>query len=134
MSYSDKIKLKAKIENLPEFIKFVSEKAKSFGFSEEKISDIELATEEVVTNIFNYAYKGPIEDVEITCKHIENKFIIEIVDTGIPFNILDYQDPKFGNELSEVNIGGLGVYMVKKLMNGVQYCREANKNILILTP
>jgi len=60
------------------------------------------------------------------------RFIIELVDTGIPLNILSVAAPDITVDISERLIGGLGVFLIKKFMDAVQYRHEGNKNILSL--
>ena len=134
MAELGKIILKATIENLPKFIDFVTTHARKHGLSDEKIGDIELAVEEIVTNIFNHAYPDVIENIEIICMNDNGTFRITIIDTGISFNIHQMKDPEFATTLDEVKVGGLGVYLIKKLMGGIKYTRKGNKNILSITP
>jgi anti-sigma regulatory factor (Ser/Thr protein kinase) len=111
----------------------VSDNARQQGFDQKRIKEIELATEEVIANILNYAYRDVIGDIEITCKTENNeKFIIEIVDSGIPFNPLTVDDPDIRADLSERKVGGLGVFLMRKLMDDVHYRRDENKNMLTL--
>jgi anti-sigma regulatory factor (Ser/Thr protein kinase) len=111
----------------------VSDNARQQGFDQKRIKEIELATEEAIANILNYAYRDAIGDIEITCKTKNNeKFIIEIVDSGIPFNPLSVDDPDIRADLSEREVGGLGVFLMRKLMDDVHYRRDENKNILTL--
>jgi len=133
ISVSSQIKLPANIQNLQQFINFVSNNARQQGFDQKRIKEIELATEEAIANILNYAYRDTIGDIEITCKTEDNeKFIIEIVDSGIPFNPLSVDDPDIRADLSERKVGGLGVFLMRKLMDDVHYRRDENKNILTL--
>jgi len=128
-----RIKLPAQIEYLQKFIDFVSTCSREQGSEKKRVYEIELATEEALVNIFNYAYKETNGDVEITCKLDDGKrFIIEIVDTGIPFNILSVEAPDTTADVSERRIGGLGVFLIKEFMDEVQYRHEGNKNILSL--
>jgi serine/threonine-protein kinase RsbW len=129
------ITLPAKLDSLYESMNFVSSCARELGFSNERISEIELALEEVLVNIFNYAYRdsGLDGNVEITCKLADTQsFVIEIADTGVPFNILSVREPDVSAEIDKRPIGGLGVYFVKRLMDDIKYKREAGKNILTL--
>lgn len=133
MRVLSQIKLPARIEYLQTFMDFVSSCAGEQGFGQKKILEIELAAEEALVNIFNYAYKGREGEVEIICKLDNNKkFILEIVDSGVPFNVLSVEDPDITADISERQIGGLGVFLMKKLMDSVQYRYEDNKNILSL--
>lgn len=129
------ITLPAKLDSLYESMNFVSSCAREQGFNNERISEIELALEEVLVNIFNYAYKesGLDGNVEITCKLADaQSFIVEIADSGVPFDILAVREPDLTAEIDTRPIGGLGVFFVKRLMDGVHYRREAGKNILTL--
>ena len=86
--------------------------------------------EEALVNIFNYAYHDNIGDVEVACSTDNDLFIVDIIDSGIPFNLLSYKDPDLISDISERKIGGLGVFLMKKLMDDVQYRRENDKNLL----
>jgi anti-sigma regulatory factor (Ser/Thr protein kinase) len=130
------ITLPATLDSLYESMSFVSSHAEEHGFSDERISEIELALEEVLVNIFNYAYKdsGLEGNVEITCRLADaQSFVIEITDSGVPFNIFTVREPDVTAEIDKRPIGGLGVFFVKRLMDEVHYRREAEKNILTLT-
>jgi len=129
------ITLPATLDSLYESMNFVSFHAREQGFSNERISEIELALEEVLVNIFNYAYKdsGLDGNVEITCTLADaQSFVIEIADSGVPFNIMTVCEPDVTAEIDKRPIGGLGVFFVKRLMDEVHYRREPEKNILTL--
>jgi serine/threonine-protein kinase RsbW len=129
------ITLPAKLDSLYDSMAFVSSCAREQGFSNERISEIELALEEVLVNIFKYAYKdsGLDGDIEITCKLADaQSFVIQIADAGMPFDIFSAREPDVTADIDERQIGGLGVYFVKRLMDDIKYKREAGKNILTL--
>jgi serine/threonine-protein kinase RsbW len=128
-----RIKLPAKLENLERLIEFVSDCANAQGIDRKRIIEIEISTEEVLVNIFNYSYQGAGGDVEVVCKSDDNdKFMIEIEDSGIPFNMLALKEPDIGLDISERKIGGLGILLIKKMMDDVQYRHEEGKNMLTL--
>jgi len=124
------IKLPAKLDNLYRFMDVVSRCAKEQGFTQKRINEIELAMEEALVNIFNYAYQDNTGDVEVICSLNNDLFIVDIIDSGIPFNVLSHKDPDLTSDISEREIGGLGVFLMKKLTDDIQYCRENEKNIL----
>jgi serine/threonine-protein kinase RsbW len=127
------ITLPAQLASLQTFIDFVTSCARNQGFNRKKIHEIELAAEEALVNIFNYAYEEKTGDVEIVCKIDEDeRFILEIIDTGVPFNVLSVEDPDISADISERRIGGLGIFLIKNLMDSVHYRREGDKNILDL--
>lgn len=125
----------ARLEYLQKSLDLVSSCARDQGFNKKKVLEIELAAEEALVNIFTYAYKGKEGNVEIACKldNLDNeKFIIEIADSGEPCNVLSIADPDIRADISERQPGGLGVFLMKNLMDDVQYAYEGNKNILRL--
>ena len=127
------IKLPAQLEYLQKFIDFVASCSREQGFEKKRVHEIELATEEALVNILNYAYKETNGYVEIICKLDDNKrFIIEIVDTGIAFNVLSVTAPDISADISERQLGGLGVFLIKEVMDEVLYRYEDNKNKLSL--
>jgi len=133
MNVLSTIKVPAKLEYLHRIMDGISQCARELGFDQKRISEIELAGEEALVNIFNYAYQGNVGDVEVICKLDRNeRLIIEIIDSGTPFNLLSIEEPDTTVDISERRIGGLGVFLVKKLTDDVQCRREGEKNILTL--
>jgi serine/threonine-protein kinase RsbW len=133
MKVLSQIKIPARLEYLQKSMDLISSCARDQGFNQNKILEIELAAEEALVNIFKYAYKTREGDVEIICGLDNNEnFILEISDTGEPFNVLSVADPDITADISERQIGGLGVFLMKKLTESVQYRYEGDKNILSL--
>jgi len=123
----------ARLESLYDALSFVSSCARSQGFGPERIGEIEIALEEVLVNIFKYAYEGKEkEEVEISCGEDDGNFMIEIADSGIPFNMVAATDPDLTAGIEERPIGGLGIFFVKQLMSEVRYRREGGRNRLTL--
>ena len=133
MRLLSELKLPADINNLRDFVEFVSSCAEGQGISPGRITEIGVATEEVLVNICNYAYQDQIGDVKVSCiLDDESRFIIEIEDAGIPFDVLSIGEPDLIDDIDERQVGGLGVFIIKELVEDVQYRREDNKNILKL--
>jgi len=127
------IKVPAKLEHLHALIDRVSNCAKEQGLSEKRVNEIEIAAEEALVNIFHYAYREQEGDVEVSCKAERGmRFIIEIVDRGMPFDPLAVPEPDTTLDVAERQIGGIGVLLIKKLMDDVTYKRDRNQNILRL--
>jgi len=121
------------MENLANLIKPAKECAQRYGFGPERINEIELALEEALVNVISYAYPDPdaAGNVEICCQMIDKGlFIIEIKDSGIPFDSLQKDDPDLTAEISERKVGGLGIFLIKQFMDDVKYRREQGHNIL----
>ena len=128
------IRLPAKLESLEKFLEFISGLAKGKGFPEHKVKEIELATEEVLVNIFSYAYHERPGDVEITDKKNEDdKLVLKIRDYGRPFDPLSLSEPEFTAHVSDRKTGGLGIFFIREMADDVRYHRDGDANILTLT-
>jgi serine/threonine-protein kinase RsbW len=133
MRLLSELKLAADINNLRDFVEFVSNCAEGQGINPGRITEIGVATEEVLVNICSYAYPDQVGEVKVSCLlDDESRFIIEFEDTGIPFDVHGLDAPDLIDDISERQVGGLGVLIIKELMKDVQYRREDNKNILKL--
>jgi len=130
----DGMRAPATLESLEKLMQFVSVFALDHGFSKEKIHDIELATEEALLNIFQYAYPGEHKgQVEVTCRMMsDSELNIRILDNGIPFDLLSLSAPDLTCPLPERKIGGLGCYLIRKMTDDVQYRRQGDANVLNL--
>jgi serine/threonine-protein kinase RsbW len=127
------IKLLAKLENLERLMKSVSVCAREQGFGQKRISEIELATEEAFVNICSYSYPEKTGEVKINCKLDDSDFIVEMIDSGIPFDMTSLSSvPETTDNIEERKIGGLGVFLIKKVMDEIRYRRENERNILNL--
>lgn len=127
------MQLPARLENMELLVQFISGNAGKLGFSGKRIKEIELAAEEALVNIINYAYPDRQGDVKVTCmQHPSKTFVIEIEDTGIAFDMLSLKDPDISAGIYDREIGGLGVFLIRKLMDEVHYHRKNGKNILNL--
>jgi serine/threonine-protein kinase RsbW len=127
------IKLPAKLENLGRWMDAVSECAREQGFDQKEIGKIELALEEALVNICNYSYSEEPGNAEVSCKQDNSQFIIEIVDSGIPFDMTSLPAPDLTSSIEKRKIGGLGIFLIKKMVDEVKYRREGSFNILNLT-
>ena len=124
------IKLPAKLESLEPAIQFIMKAAKTQGFDDKKLNQMRLVCEEVLVNISNYAYPDKTGEVEISYTPKGDKGLeVKIVDWGIAFNPLEQPDPDLREPIEEREIGGLGIYLIRKIMDEVNYKREENRNI-----
>lgn len=132
-AYMRTLKLLAKIEHLPQWMQFITDCAQERGLPSKRIREIELALEEVIVNVCRYTYPEEIGEVEVTCTvDTHQRFIIEIVDGGGPFDPLSLETPSLTDDLDNRQIGGLGVFLIRRLIDDVLYRRENDQNILQL--
>lgn len=97
--------------------------------------DIYVSAEEIFTNIASYAYETDDGMVEISCginEKEDKEFWICFKDWGIPYNPMECPDPDFNIPFEKRKIGGLGIYMVKKFMDRVEYRNEDGCNIVTI--
>lgn len=119
-------------DNLNAVLDFVSVFLEEAGFQIKQIMQVNIAVEEIYINIASYAYNPDVGPAHIICSIQGNKAVIEFVDNGKPYNPLDRVDPDITQSAEERGIGGLGVFMVKKLMDNISYKYENGKNILVI--
>lgn len=116
-------------------IEYVNEKLESGGFSRKQIMKVDIAVEEIFCNIADYAYHPEDGKAIIRCdieKGETTKAVIELCDFGTPYNPLEQEEPDINLSVEERDIGGLGIYMTKKMMDSMEYRYEDEKNILII--
>ena len=131
----DTMTCEAVMENYDKAVGFIEQKAEEYGCPMKLIPKINVAVDEVVTNIISYAYGDAIGlmSVEVLpCECPRKGICISFIDRGVPFNPLDNPDPDVNATAEDRQIGKLGIYMVKKLMDKVEY-EYSNGNRLMLT-
>ncbi|MGD9125397.1 MAG: ATP-binding protein [Desulfarculaceae bacterium] len=128
------MKIECRMENLPSLLLFAAGQAKEAGFTGKALLQLELATEEIATNIIKYAYPQGSGGLELSCGTAGGGlFEMIFTDQGIPFNPLDRPEPDVGAGLDQRNPGGLGIFLTKRFMDQVNYRREGGRNILALS-
>ena len=127
-----KMIIAAQVEKLNNVIDFVNEVLEENNCSMKAQMQIEVALEELFVNIAHYAYpegNGEAEvDVSVTDGYVE----ITLIDSGIPYNPLAKPDPDVTLSANERAIGGLGIFMSKKLMDYISYDYVDGKNKLTI--
>jgi len=96
---------------------------------------LRLSIEEAVENVVRYAYDGGIGWLEADIHFDQNALLltIELRDAGTPFNPLEREDPDINQKAEEREIGGLGIFLCKKMMDSIEYCYEDGNNVLTMT-
>lgn len=122
----------AKKENLDSVVDFVSVCMEEEGFSLKQVMQTSLAVEEIFINIASYAYSPGHGDCVVRVKCELDIMTIEFSDSGTPFNPLLKEDPDTSLIAEERGIGGLGVFISKKVMDGLEYEYSGGKNIIKL--
>jgi len=119
---SSQLKVKSRTENLSEIRDFVSGNARAADIPEVTVENIILAVDEACTNIIKHAYNlSPEGEIIIKIDYDEEKFMVTIIDYGKSFEPDRVPLPDLQKYYREHRVGGLGMYLMKSLMDDVEY-------------
>lgn len=122
----------AKVENLDKVLEFLNSYLEEAQCPAKIQIQMEIAVEEIFVNIAQYAYEP--EKTGKALINLENtdssRIVVQFTDWGTPYNPLEKEDPDITLSAEDREIGGLGIYMVKKSMDHIWYKYEDGKNIL----
>lgn len=126
--------LEALTDNFKKVIEFIDEQLQDTACPPKKKMQINLAVEEIFVNIAHYAYGSETGMAKIVSEldPAGTMLTIIFIDQGIPFNPLQKEDPNTNLSPDDRQIGGLGIFLVKKLMNEVDYKYYEGCNILTI--
>ncbi len=129
------LNIEAKTENLDQVIEFVKECLEKYDCSDRILTQLIIAIEEIFVNVAHYAYgqKEGRATVRIEVKENPLSVVISFLDNGVPYNPLEKPDPDITLSAEQRQIGGLGIFMVKKSMDAVAYEYKEGQNILTIT-
>jgi len=129
------ITLPARFDFLDEIREFIAQIARAGGFNEKMVYSLQLAADEAASNIIEHAYKDVTGGtLDVTCDMRDDEIVITMHDTGRPFDPSKIRKPNIKADLSERRIGGLGVYLMQKLMDNVFYTSDPDGgNLLTMT-
>jgi len=124
---------KSSTDNLSSIRDFVRSTAQDVGFSKDVSGNIILAVDEAVTNVIKHAYNYSEEGkILVSISFIKNKFSVSISDKGTHFNSKLIKDPDLKEYYKQRRVGGLGMFLMKKLMDDVKYSQPQNRNKVTL--
>ncbi|MBK8982795.1 MAG: ATP-binding protein [Ignavibacteria bacterium] len=134
MDKTNKILFKSSTKNLYLLRKFIEDKAKTFGFDESSVNQIILSVDEACTNIIKHAHMyNDKEIIEVELDTNENQFIIKLNYKGKAFDPNNISNPDMKEYFNKFKIGGLGVPIMKKFMNKIEFLHlNPDKNSLTL--
>ena len=125
----DLLVFKAEISETAKVLQTVSADMEAKGVSPEGQSKIMVACEEIFSNVAQYAYKdGGMVRIRSTVAY--GKYLLRFIDNGLAYNPLEKPDPDISSKAEDRDIGGLGIFIVKQMMNEVNYERIDEQNIL----
>jgi serine/threonine-protein kinase RsbW len=116
------LKVKAILENVPRVTRIVAQAAAQLGFEEQALYQIELAVDEACANVVEHAYphdeKG---EMEIVCFLHERHLVIRVRDWGAGFDLGAVDEPDVSAPLEDRGLGGLGLFLVRQVMDGLRF-------------
>jgi len=128
----DELKVKNDMAEVDRIRIFLKENLKESNLSDKDFYRIEVSLLEIVLNIIRYAYPDEEGDILIKTWQKEDKIFFEIRDNGIPFDPRKVELPDIKELIRNEKVGGLGIFLSRKLMDGFEYKRESNQNILTM--
>ena len=124
--------INATVENIPKVTAFVDEQLEAFDCPMKAQMQIDIAIDELFSNIAYYAYNPDVGPATVRVEVVEDPMavVITFIDNGVPYDPLAREDPDTTLSAEERDLGGLGIYMVKKSMDEVTYEYKDGQNIL----
>ena len=128
------IRIKNKISELEKIARFIEEICEELGLDFELQMNLNLVIEEMVTNVIFYAYPKDVEaDIELLVKSDGKELTFVLSDQGKAFDPTMRENTDLSVNPAERDLGGMGIYIVKNIMNQVTYQRLEGKNLLTMT-
>ena len=131
----EELEIEAARENLSHVLEFLDGYLERHGCSIKAQTQLDIAVEEIFVNIASYAYGGKSGRAVIRLRetHDPKGVSVTFIDQGVPFDPLGRPDPDVTLSADDRSVGGLGIYITKKSMDGIRYEYKDNSNILTLT-
>lgn len=126
--------VEASTKHLAKVRNFVAKHATEYGFKKQDVADIRLAVDEAYTNIIKHSYKyDDKKSVDIELGFENGEFWISLFDIGESFDPSNYSEPDVRRQIKNKKRGGVGVYLIKKLMDDVEYLTKGRTNEIRMT-
>ena len=127
------IVIPSRLEEIPKISSELEQCMQSMGFSDDQILDLQLAVEEAITNIIRHGYEKTPGTIAIRCTAGDEDITIEISDSAPAFDPLGVPEPDTSADIDQRGIGGLGIFLIRRVTDSATYRYEQEKNILTLT-
>jgi serine/threonine-protein kinase RsbW len=123
----------AKFEILNDVREYVGELARTAGFGDKAVYAVQLAADEAASNIIEHAYAGHADSsFSLRCEYSRDRLMMTFRDKGRSFDFSNVDEPDISADLSTRKIGGLGIFLMHKLMDAVTYKVTSAGNYLTL--
>ncbi|MBI4470825.1 MAG: ATP-binding protein [Acidobacteria bacterium] len=94
---------------------------------------LDLSLEEVLVNVISYGFPDPgSHEIEVIIRVDGKRLTAEVQDDGLAFNPLEHPEPETAKPIDERPVGGLGIHLIRQLMERIEYHRRGEKNVLVM--
>ena len=128
----EKLTIDATVENLATVTEFITSSLEEKDCPLKVIMQMELVIEEIFVNVASYAYRPNVGNVTIYKEFDNQSITVSFVDSGVDYNPLEHEDPDTNAEIEDRDIGGLGIFLIKKNVDEISYERKDEQNILTI--
>jgi serine/threonine-protein kinase RsbW len=137
MSRQTTVALKNDLAELERLNNVIEEFGKRHGLPTNVLFDLHLALDEILTNVVSYGYDDRHEHEIIVHLTLgaggdSQRLEVKVEDDGRPFNPLETAPPDVQTSVEDRPIGGLGIYLVRRVMDDLEYRRQRGKNVLVM--
>ena len=131
----EELVIEAVVDNLDAVNSFVHKSIEQFEVSKRTLMQLDLVIEEIFVNVASYAYAPNTGSVKILIEVKEEPLTVSLtfIDSGVPYNPLEKSDPDINLSVDDRQIGGLGIFLTKNLVDDISYKFIDGQNILQLT-
>ena len=125
--------LKSKLSELNTLCRHLEDCGNVMELPQKCLFEINLGLDELFTNIISYGFDdGTEHQIKFSLAKDKETLVVQVEDDGVPFNPLEAAGHEVSDDLDSINIGGLGIHLVKKMMDDINYQRVEGRNRLIL--
>jgi len=130
----DELRLEPQISEIPRLIEWVEARCAASGVAGDVVIKLALVLEEAVANVIHHGLPGspPPHRVAVRLEIDADTVAAEVIDNGRPFDPTTVPDPDLTSSLEERQLGGLGIHLMRELMDGLDYRRSGDSNTLRL--
>jgi serine/threonine-protein kinase RsbW len=128
-----KLHVPGRYDRLEQIAKFIEQAGAEAGLDETAICRCQLAVDEACTNIIEHGYEGEgLGAIDIVCEPGEGELVITIEDQAKPFDPASIPEPHLNTNLEDIQVGGLGLYFMRQVMDAVEFSTDDGSNKLVL--
>lgn len=125
--------LKSNLSELNTLCRHLEDCGNAMDLPQKCLLEINLGLDELFTNIVSYGFEEESEhQIKFSLTKCEDTLVVDVEDDGIPFNPLEATGHQQSQDLDSINIGGLGIHLIKKMVDNIDYRRIEGKNKVIL--